>query len=74
MKRTGPRPENLEAWMLRSAPTGAAAAAVGPIARRIHGSTAVIRRCCGVIAFFPVRERVWISHQHRAIQTRSFIT
>lgn len=73
MKRTGPRPENLEAWMLRSAPTGAAAA-VGPTARKIHGSTAVIRRGCVVIAFFSVRERVWVSHQHRAIQTRSFIT
>lgn len=59
--------------MLLSAPTGAAAA-VGPIARKFHGLTAVIRRCCVVIAFFSVRERVWVSHQHRAIQTRSFIT
>lgn len=41
MKRTGPRPENLEAWMLLSAPTGAAAA--GPIPRKTHGSTAVMR-------------------------------
>lgn len=31
MKRAGPRPENLEAWMLLSAPTGAAA---GPIPRQ----------------------------------------
>lgn len=52
MKRTGPRPENLEAWVLLSAPTGAAAAA-GPIPRKIHGSTAVMRRCCRLLPSFP---------------------
>lgn len=44
MKRAGPRPENLEAWMRLSAPTGAVVAA-GPIPRKIHASTAVMRRC-----------------------------